>query len=171
MRGAWNIATSDVVVGAVLASGTFGVVHDGSFAGLRVAIKVLKYPLDEELYPDVGKDFARECETLMAIRHASLLIFYGAGLTVENKPFMVTEFMSRGSLKTMLLDHQQPFEWTVRAKCALQIARAMEYLHSIEIVHRDLKSDNCLVNGTMDTKVRRSACGCELVRAVVMCWA
>ena len=48
---------------------------------------------------------ARECETLMAIRHAHLLIFYGAGVSaVTAKPFMVTEFMALGSLKAVLAD-------------------------------------------------------------------
>eukprot|EP00040_Diaphanoeca_grandis_P032765 m.199369 g.199369 ORF g.199369 m.199369 type:complete len:1145 (-) comp32730_c0_seq7:213-3647(-) len=153
MRGAWKIEESDVDIGVVLASGAFGVVHDGMFAGLRVAIKVLKQPLDEENYPDVGKDFTRECETLMAIRHACLLIFYGAGLTSENRPFMVTEFMSKGSLRKVLADKSQKLPWPIRHKFSLQIAKAMEYLHALGIVHRDLKSDNCLINDQLDVKV------------------
>jgi hypothetical protein len=143
MRGAWKIAKDDVAIGAVLASGAFGVVHKGTFAGLRVAVKVLKKPLDEELYPDVGREFARECETLMSMRHASLLIFYGAGLTSENRPFMVTEFMSRGSLRAVLLDLEYALGWDVRRKIAVQIARGMEYLHGVGIVHRDLKVRAC----------------------------
>jgi hypothetical protein len=139
MRGAWKIAEEDLVIEAVLASGAFGVVHSGTFAGLQVAVKVLKKPLDEELYPDVGREFARECETLMSMRHASLLIFYGAGLTGENRPFMVTEFMSRGSLRAVLLDLEHELGWDVRRKIAVQIARGMEYLHGLGIVHRDLK--------------------------------
>lgn len=153
MRGAWKIEERDIRIGEVIASGSFGVVHDGLFAGLRVAIKILKTPLDEDLYPDVGRDFARECETLMAIRHSSLLIFYGAGLTSENNPFMVTEFMTRGSLKRVLLDRQQEVPWPVRYKIATQVAAAMEYLHDSKIVHRDLKSDNCLLNDQLDAKV------------------
>jgi hypothetical protein len=139
MRGAWKIAEGDVAIGAELAAGAFGVVHDGTFAGLRVAVKVLKKPLDEELYPDVGREFARECETLMSLRHASLLIFYGAGLTSETRPFMVTEFMSKGSLKGVLLDLEHELGWPTRRKIAVQVARAMEYLHGVGIVHRDLK--------------------------------
>jgi len=153
MRGAWKIEEEDVQIGTVLASGAFGVVHDGKFAGLRVAVKVLKQPLDEELYPDVERDFTRECETLMAIRHACLLIFYGAGLTRDNRPFMVTEFMSKGSLKHVLDDKQQQLPWALRHKFAKQIAKGMEYLHKANIVHRDLKSDNCLVNDELDAKV------------------
>ena len=153
MLEAWRIAEADITLGKEIAAGGFGIVYAGSYAGLRVAVKVLKSSLDEELSPDVSRDFARECETLMAIRHPSLLVFYGAGITVESKPFMVTEFMARGSLKTVLADRRQELTWPVRRRIALQIAKAVEYLHVAGIVHRDLKSDNCLVNNSLDVKV------------------
>ena len=153
MLGAWNVAEADIKLGKKLASGGFGEVHAGTYAGLQVAVKVLKTPLDEELYPDIRRDFNRECETLMAIRHPSLLVFYGAGLTSENKPFMVTEVMPRGSLKNVLADKLQGLPWTLRRKIALQTAKAVEYLHGVGIVHRDLKADNCLLNDALDAKV------------------
>eukprot|EP00040_Diaphanoeca_grandis_P009078 m.47531 g.47531 ORF g.47531 m.47531 type:complete len:551 (+) comp20514_c0_seq1:52-1704(+) len=153
MRGAWKIEEDDIHIGVEIACGSFGGVHAGMFGGLQVAVKILKLPLDEENYPDVGKDFERECETLMAIRHAHLLIFYGAGLTSDNRPFMVTEFMPRGSLRNVLADATQELPWPTRHKFALQIAKAMKYLHDLGVVHRDLKSDNCLVNDQLDVKV------------------
>ena len=35
--------------------------------------------------------------------------------------------------------------WTKRVEYALDIARAMQYLHGINLMHRDLKSSNLLV--------------------------
>ena len=72
------------------------------YADHAVGIKILKHPIDNDADPDIGKDFSRECETLMAIRHAHLLIFYGAGLMERsNRPFLVTEYMALGSLKKL----------------------------------------------------------------------
>ena len=106
-----------------------------------------------ELSPELGEEFARECETLCSITHPHLLIFYGAGETAERKPFMVTEFMEGGSLRRALADHSLELSIEVRLQIGQHIALAMEYLHGIQIVHRDLKSDNCLLDAELNAKV------------------
>ena len=92
-------------------------------------------------------------ETMMSIRHTNLLIFYGAGTMADNRPFMVTEFMALGSLKHVLADPDQALDWGVRIRIAAQVAGGVAYLHSLKIVHRDLKSDNVLLNEQLDAKV------------------
>ena len=153
MRAAWQIKKDDVTVEQLMAEGTSGKVHAGWYAGHKVAVKVLKQALDPELGPEVTEDFARECETLMSIRHASLLIFYGAGTMADSRPFMVTEFMELGSLKHVLADHDRALGWGVRIRIAAQVAGGVAYLHELKIVHRDLKSDNVLLNDHLDAKV------------------
>ena len=152
MRGAWLIHEVDVIIGQLLAEGGFGKVFSGQYGGHRVAIKVLKQPLDPEL-SGPADDFARECATLMAIRHTHLLIFFGAGTMSGNRPFMVTEFMALGSLKTVLADSDRELHWVVRIRIAAQVAGGVAHLHSLKIVHRDLKSDNVLPNEQVDAKV------------------
>ena len=153
MRAAWQIKKDDVTVEQLMAEGTSGKVHAGWYAGHKVAVKVLKQALDPELGPEVTEDFARECETLMSIRHASLLIFYGTGTMSDNRPFIVTEYMALGSLKTVLADRDRVLGWPARIRLAAQVADGMAYLHSLKIVHRDLKSDNVLLDNDLDAKV------------------
>lgn len=153
MRAAWQIDPDDVIRGRKLAEGSFGAVYDGSYAGHRVATKVLKQAMDPELYPDIERDFARECETLMAIRHPNLLLFFGAGIDADNKAFLVTEFMAGGSLKSVLADSRHEFPWETRSSVTCGIAKGMEYLHVSKIVHRDLKSDNVLVDEYLQAKI------------------
>jgi len=136
-----------------IAEGAFGDVWDGRWGGVHAAVKVLKQKLDPELSPELGEEFARECETLCSITHPHLLIFYGAGETAERKPFMVTEFMEGGSLRRALADHSLELSIEVRLQIGQHIALAMEYLHGIQIVHRDLKSDNCLLDAELNAKV------------------
>ena len=114
---------------------------------------MLKQPIDPELSPEVAEDFARECATLMSIRHKHLLIFFGAGTMADNRPFMVTEYMALGSLKRVLADFDRALGWPVRIRLAAQVADGMAYLHSLKIVHRDLKSDNVLLDDEVNAKV------------------
>ena len=153
MLNAWQIKVCDVELGPAVAEGAAGTVHDGRYAGHRVAVKVLKRPIDPELSPEVAEDFARECATLMSIRAKHLLIFFGAGTMADNRPFMVTEYMALGSLKRVLADFDRALGWPVRIRLAAQVADGMAYLHSLKIVHRDLKSDNVLLDDEVNAKV------------------
>jgi serine/threonine protein kinase len=64
--------------------------------------------------------------------------------------------MTEGSLRAVLDDPLVVLQWSVRVKIAQGIASGMEHLHTIlSIVHRDLKSPNCLLSGgdTLSVKV------------------
>jgi serine/threonine protein kinase len=59
-----------------------------------------------------------------------------------------------GSLKTMLRDQSITLSWHTRLMFACDISRGMSYLHEHEMLHRDLKADNCFVDEkTMRVKV------------------
>jgi len=66
---------------------------------------------------------------------------------------MVTELLSLGSLRKFLRDATQDIDWSYRVKIAQDIAAGMKHLHGISIVHRDLKSDNCLLDVDFTCKV------------------
>ena len=68
---------------------------------------------------------------------------------------MVTEFMALGALKDLLADLDRAISWDCRQRIAEQVAQGMRYLHDKEIVHRDLKSDNVLLNEELDAKARQ----------------
>ncbi len=66
-------------------------------------------------------------------------------------PGMVLELMSGGSLEELLNDHDKPLSWyrDKRSKHKMELlldcARGIEHLHSRSIIHRDIKSANCLL--------------------------
>ena len=64
----------------------------------------------------------------------------GSGIAAdERKPFLVTEFVELGSLRGVLADPDRALDWLVRERMASEIAAGVAHLHSIGIVHRDLK--------------------------------
>eukprot|EP00041_Stephanoeca_diplocostata_P030984 m.951137 g.951137 ORF g.951137 m.951137 type:complete len:899 (-) comp23863_c0_seq1:429-3125(-) len=155
MMAAWQIPEEHVVFEKRVADGSFGDVWAGRWGNHAVAIKVLKASIEDSFDTGVAEDFQRECKTLQSIRHPNLLIFYGAGTTSQDrKPFMVTEFMALGSLRKVLHNRlQHLFPRQQRIQCAVEIGRGMQHLHSLSIVHRDLKSDNVLLDEHYTAKV------------------
>jgi Leucine-rich repeat (LRR) protein len=140
-----------------LGRGGFGVVYKGSHNGMWVAVK------RSECDP-VGKkglaEFRAEIDVLTKVRHRNLVALLGY---CENgsERLLVYEYMSGGTLGQHLFDRHTngehgPLTWMQRLIIALDVARGIEYLHSLAqetFIHRDLKPSNILLDGEMRAKV------------------
>eukprot|EP00041_Stephanoeca_diplocostata_P020829 m.474130 g.474130 ORF g.474130 m.474130 type:complete len:969 (-) comp21671_c0_seq2:3026-5932(-) len=152
MKRAWEIAEVDLSMERELASGAFGAVWQAKWGHVPVAVKMLKHPVDDEFDPLAGEDFNREVSFMQQTRHPNLLIFYGAGVTSRHIPFLVVELMVEGSMRKVLLSNRVLSTDTLLSM-ATDIARGMRHLHSLGSMHRDLKSDNCLVGADLHVKI------------------
>lgn len=67
----------------------------------------------------------------------------------------MTEYASRGALSAVLADQAIEMDYGMSVQFALDAAEGMKYLHNLKkpIVHRDLKSQNLLVNDDFGVKV------------------
>lgn len=73
------------------------------------------------------------------------------GISIERG--IVMEFMSRGSVQTLLQDlHGHP-PWPLTFRLANQVVLGMNFLHSRKIIHQDLKPSNVLLNDDLHAKV------------------
>nr|XP_023892148.1 uncharacterized protein LOC112004154 [Quercus suber]XP_023892150.1 uncharacterized protein LOC112004154 [Quercus suber]XP_023892151.1 uncharacterized protein LOC112004154 [Quercus suber]POE61187.1 serine/threonine-protein kinase edr1 [Quercus suber] len=133
-----------------LGSGTFGTVYHGKWRGTDVAIKRIKkscFTGRSSEQERLTVEFWREAEILSKLHHPNVVAFYGV---VQDGPggtlATVTEFMVNGSLRHVLLSKDRHLDRRKRLIIAMDAAFGMEYLHSKNIVHFDLKCDNLLVN-------------------------
>nr|XP_043627873.1 serine/threonine-protein kinase pakA-like [Erigeron canadensis] len=133
-----------------LGSGTFGTVYHGKWRGSDVAIKRIKKSCFAGRSSEQERltiEFWREAGILSKLHHPNVVAFYGV---VQDGPggtlATVTEFMVDGSLRHVLLRKDRHLDHRKKLIIAMDAAFGMEYLHSKDIVHFDLKCDNLLVN-------------------------
>ncbi|KAF8411282.1 hypothetical protein HHK36_003829 [Tetracentron sinense] len=133
-----------------LGSGTFGTVYHGKWRGSDVAIKRIKkscFTGRSSEQERLTVEFWREADILSKLHHPNVVAFYGV---VQDGPgatlATVTEFMVNGSLRHVLVRRDRYLDRRKRLIIAMDAAFGMEYLHSKNIVHFDLKCDNLLVN-------------------------
>lgn len=147
----WHIEYSEIAVGTRVGIGFFGEVFRGIWNGTDVAIKVF---LEQDLNAENMEDFCNEISILSRVRHPNVILFLGA-CTKPPRLSMVTEYMERGSLYHLihLSGQKKQLSWRRRLKMLRDICRGLMCIHRMKIVHRDIKSANCLVNKHWTVKI------------------
>ncbi|MBA0683438.1 hypothetical protein Goari_025098, partial [Gossypium aridum] len=134
----WLIDPRQLFVGPKIGEGAHAKVYEGKYKNQTVAIKVVRRgETPEEIARREGR-FAREVAMLSRVQHKNLVKFIGA--CKEPIMVIVTELLIGGTLRKYLLNMRPKcLDMRVVIGFALDIARAMECLHSHGIIHRDLK--------------------------------
>ncbi|CAI7862261.1 unnamed protein product [Closterium sp. NIES-53] len=152
-------ATAGFSPSHVVGRGGFGTVYRGDMPdGSTVAVKRMEAgPISEA----GTRDFLAEVAVLCKVRHRNLVALLGHVMD-HHERLLVFEFMELGPLSQHLFDPtrhgHRPLTWTERLVVAVDVARGVEYLHSLaggrdSIVHRDLKPANVLLDGRRRAKV------------------
>ncbi|KAG9147490.1 hypothetical protein Leryth_007295 [Lithospermum erythrorhizon] len=132
-----------------IASGSYGDLYKGTYCSQEVAIKILKA---ERLNTDMQKEFAQEVYIMRKVRHKNVVQFIGA-CTRPSNLCIVTEYMSGGSVYDYLHKQKGTFKLPSLLKVAIDISKGMSYLHQNNIIHRDLKAANLLMDENSVVKV------------------
>ncbi len=131
---------ADLNVGVELGRGGFGVVYQGTYRYNDVAIKQL---LIDNISLDSLAEFEKESKIMAQLHSPNIVHFYG--YCVSPHYCIVMEYMSNGSLFSVLRSNK-PLEWPQRFSIALDIAKGLAFLHHENILHRDIKSLNVLLD-------------------------
>ena len=131
-----------------LGHGAYGAVYKAKCDQLPCAAKVLHPTILDPADPGSGKvmqRFQQECSFLENIRHPNIVQYLGMTRDSESRlPVLLMELLDE-SLTKMLERSQKPLAYCVQVNICHDIALAVAYLHSNDIIHRDLSSNNVLI--------------------------
>lgn len=116
--------------------------HD-PISNREVAVKVLPREMLHNLL--TRSRFKRELKTIASLEHPAIVPVYDVGED-DGQPFFVMRYMSGGSLADMIRNGK--FSLRDAALIVERLASALDHAHARKIIHRDIKPDNVLFDGS-----------------------
>lgn len=139
----------------LLGKGSHGLVYKGVLSGGRlVAVKkpsrgslnTPRHPLNQS--NQNLTEVENEIDILSKLQSPGLVNLVGFATNDSDDCLLVVEFMANGTLYDVLHSNSRPPNWGRRIRLALQTAKAIDTLHSLNphVIHRDIKSANVLID-------------------------
>jgi len=118
-----------------------------TYTGHKVAIKKMK------LTPSNIKDTTTEIRIMKASVHPNIVNYINSYI-VDDKLWVVMEYMAAGCL-TEVLNQYSAVKLTERqiATICHETLKGLNYIHGLNCIHRDIKSDNVLLGGNGEVKL------------------
>ncbi|GAV61208.1 Pkinase domain-containing protein [Cephalotus follicularis] len=152
-------ATDSFSPSNLIGKGSHGSVYKGILQNNNlVAIKKPSIQCHEVSHDDNSKKLDNEIHVLSSLRENPCVInFIGTSRDSVNKDIkiLVMEFMPNGSLHDLLHVVNTPPSWPKRVEIAIQVARAVKFLHEGKplVIHRDIKPANILIDSNWKPKL------------------
>lgn len=117
--------------------------------GRIVALKILhKHFASDEGFLE---RFRREARAAAKLNHPNIVSIHDVGQ--ENGVYFIVMEYVKGMTLKKLIQKDAPLSTEKVVHIAMQIAKAMEFAHEHEIVHRDIKPQNVIITDTGEIKV------------------
>ncbi|KAH7845731.1 hypothetical protein Vadar_005381 [Vaccinium darrowii] len=147
-------ATNNFDAAYCIGKGGYGAVYKAQLPSAHtVAVKKL-HPLSEK---DDRKGFLNEVRALTEIRHRNIVKLLGFCSHAQNS-FLVYEYLKMGSLASIFNKDEEArqLDWSKRVNIIKGLANALSYMHhdcTPPIVHRDISSNNVLIDEEYEARV------------------
>ncbi|CAB4446654.1 unnamed protein product [Rhizophagus irregularis] len=82
----------------------------------------------------------------------NIIKFYGL-VSEGNKWYLVTEWAEYGNLREFYTNYKDRFDLKLKLRMSLDIARGLNFLRTVEIVHRDIRAENILITHNETAKL------------------
>lgn len=144
-------------LGKVIGRGAFGTVYIGInlTSGDLMAVKQVDFGVETNATVSRRRrqeeSIKREIGFLKELQHDHIVAYYGCA-SVDNTFNVFLEYVSGGSIASCLTKYGAFTDSCVRCFTA-QILFGLEYLHSVNIIHRDIKGANVLVDSEGVAKI------------------
>lgn len=154
-RVLWEIDRGDIdlAAAALLGRGSHGKVLRGKWRGTVVAIKRVNVSGGGDL---TVRELKHEIAVMSHMHHPRVTQFLGA-CTSSHPWLIVFEYLPGGTLGALLEKRKgKPMPVPLAARFSLDCALALRYLHEHKptpVIHRDLKPNNVLIDGTGHCKI------------------
>ena len=117
--------------------------------GRQVAVKVLssRFAHDEQFV----ERFRREASSAASLNHPNIVQIYDRG-EAEGTYYIAMEYLEGRSLKEIIVEHA-PLSPDFLTSISVQILEALRAAHSRDVIHRDIKPQNIIVDNDGRVKV------------------
>jgi MAP/microtubule affinity-regulating kinase len=116
--------------------------------GSEVAIKIID---KTQLNSSSLEKLFREVSIMKLLNHPNIVKLFEV-IETDKTLYLVMEYVNNGEVFEYLVKNGRMKENVARQKFR-QIVSAVQYLHSKNIIHRDLKAENLLLDANLDVKI------------------
>lgn len=137
----------------ILGQGATATVYFAKHEGLdiSVAVKVLRKRLSETR-PEYADRFLREARTAAWLEHPNIVRVIDCGVE-QGYHFMVMDYVDGPNCLEMLQKYPDGLDWREATKIIQQAATGLAYAASKDVIHRDVKPSNIMVDSTGRVRV------------------